>query len=446
MSGLEINFDGLVGPTHNYGGLSLGNIASMGSGGDVSNPKAAALQGLAKMKTMVSLGLPQGFLPPHERPFVPALRRWGFLGSDRDVVAKAATDAPILLRNASSASAMWTANAATVSPSPDTTDGRLHFTPANLSSMLHRSIEAPFTARVLATAFSDGALFAHHAPVPGGGGMGDEGAANHGRLCDAHGSSGVELFVYGKSVFDNLDGWRFWPRQAEEASAAIIRTHGVAQNAVLLRQSREAVEAGAFHNDVVAVANGPVLLYHERAFADPAEPFDRVRALSEARGFDPVFLSVAESDVPLGDAISSYLFNSQLVTLPSGEMALILPGEAERNDRAKAWVDGVIAGNAPITAAHYLDLHQSMKNGGGPACLRLRVAVTETEQQAIHQGFLLDDEKIATLEAWVDRYYRDRMSSAELADPDLLIETREALDGLTTQLGMGSLYDFQREP
>ncbi len=44
----EINFDGIVGPSHNYAGLSLGNLASARNAGAVSRPRDAALQGLAK--------------------------------------------------------------------------------------------------------------------------------------------------------------------------------------------------------------------------------------------------------------------------------------------------------------------------------------------------------------------------------------------------------------
>ena len=357
---VEVNFDGLVGPTHNYGGLSVGNVASMASGGGVSNPKAAALQGLQKMRALMKLGIPQAILPPHERPFVPALRAMGFTGSDREVVTAAGQHAPILLRNTSSASAMWTANAATVSPSADTEDGRVHFTPANLAAIYHRSIEHPLTIRVLKTIFASDTHFAHHDTIPAGGAMGDEGAANHGRLCQEHGTRGLELFVYGRSAFEQLDRWHFLPRQALEASQAIVQAHGVTGNAVFMRQSRKAVEAGAFHNDVVGVTNGNTLLYHEEAYEEKERAFDTIRQKAEGMGFDPHFLEAPAAEVPLEDAIRSYLFNSQLVSLPQGGMALILPGEAAATPSTKAWVAEAVAGNGPITEAHYFDLNQSM--------------------------------------------------------------------------------------
>src|SRR5579871_2761022 len=145
----EHQFDGLVGPTHNYGGLSAGNVASTEHEGQVSNPRAAARQGLAKMRFVHDLGVAQAVLPPHDRPSLASLRRLGFRGSDEEVIARAAEGDGLLLRQCSSASAMWTANAATVAPSSDTADGRVHFVPANLQQMFHRSIETPTTTRIL---------------------------------------------------------------------------------------------------------------------------------------------------------------------------------------------------------------------------------------------------------------------------------------------------------
>ena len=142
MSAYEVNFDGLVGLTHHYAGLSFGNVASTRNQQAVANPKLAARQGLLKMKQLADLGFVQAVLPPHERPQVDLLRQLGFSGTDAQVLARAAQQAPRLLCAVSSASAMWTANAATVSPSSDTADGRVHFTVANLNNKFHRASEA----------------------------------------------------------------------------------------------------------------------------------------------------------------------------------------------------------------------------------------------------------------------------------------------------------------
>ena len=442
----EINFDGLVGPTHNYGGLSVGNLASMNNLGAASNPRAAVLQGIDKMRTLMKLGLKQGVLPPHDRVHIPTLKRFGFDGTDKEILEKAWKSSPALVTNLASASSMWTANAGTVCPSTDSFDGRVHFTAANLASMFHRASEAKFTARMLKCIFNDEAYFAHHAPIPKGGQMGDEGAANHGRLAKEHGEPGVQIFVYGHSAFEKTTGATFEARQALEASQAIARQHEVHhQRVVYIRQSRKCIDAGAFHNDVVSVTNGQVLLYHQDAFENPTEAFNQLnQACSTAGGIQPILIEVPTAKVSLEDAIQSYLFNSQLVTLPSGEMALILPQDAQENDRTRNWVAECLADHTPIKHAHYLDLKQSMRNGGGPACLRLRVVLSYEEQEALGERGLVTPDLCTKLESWAKQHYRDRLAPDELGDPDLLDESRHALDALTELLNLGSLYDFQR--
>jgi succinylarginine dihydrolase len=440
---IEANFDGLIGPTHNYAGLSPGNLASHSNARQRSAPRQAALQGLDKMAFVAGLGLPQGFLPPHERPHLPTLRRLGFTGSDAQVIERAARDAPQALALCCSASPMWAANAATVSAGPDTADGRLHFTPANLVSMPHRAIEAPFTGRVLRTLFADENLFAHHDPVPGGATYGDEGAANHGRLSVAPADPGVTLLVYGREALEQGRG-RFPARQALEASQAIARAHGLdPQRVVFARQSSQAIDAGAFHNDVVAVANGPVLFAHRAAFADP----HALRAaLTERLGEALQFVEVSEAQVPLALAVRSYLFNSQLLSLPDGRgMALVLPEESREEARVYDYLQSLRDVGGPIRELHFVDVRQSMRNGGGPACLRLRVPLTGAQRAAVHPSFLMDAERLSTLRDWVQRHYREQLSPGDLGDPALLDETRRALDELTQLLGVGSLYDFQRD-
>ena len=417
----EVNFDGIVGPTHHYGGLSYGNVASMRNRQSVSHPKQAALQGLAKMRFMMGLGLKQAVLPPHERPHVPTLRRLGYDGSDAEIIEKVAKDDPWLLSSVSNASAMWAANAATVSPSADTANGRVHFTPANLITQFHRSIEPAMTAAVLKRIFADEKRFAHHPPLPAAPAFGDEGAANHTRLCRAYGEAGVELFTYAEGQT------KFPARQSRQASAAVARMHGVA-GAIFVRQNPEAIDAGAFHNDVVAVGNRNVLFHHEKAWIEPIPPLPDIRRIE-----------VADSDVPLADAVSSYLFNSQLVTLPDGRDVLVAPSECRENERVRAYLDRGV-----FDTVHFVDVRQSMGNGGGPACLRLRVVLTEAELPAMHQGVLLNDDLLRKLEAWVERNYRDELRADDLADPKLLDESRRALDELTSLLGLGSLYEFQR--
>ena len=446
IDAVEANFDGLVGPTHNYAGLSWGNVASRSNVRAVSNPREAALQGLQKMKRLADRGYVQGILPPHERPHIPTLRALVFSGSYSDVLRAAARTSPVILAAVASASNMWTANAATVSPSADTHDRRVHFTPANLSAKFHRSIEHVVTGRALKSIFADEAWFAHHPALPSVSQFGDEGAANHTRLCAAYGEPGVEIFVYGQIAMDESAPAprRFPARQTLEASQAIARLHGLTDaHAVFAQQNPDAIDAGVFHNDVIAVGNGNVLFYHEKAFLDEERVLADIR--SRLRGTELQTVRVSDSDVPLPDAVSSYLFNSQLLNLPGGEgMLLAVPGECREIPSVSQYLDALRDGGGPIRTVEVFDVKQSMRNGGGPACLRLRVALTSDELAAMHSGVLLTDELYERLTIWVQGHYRSEMSQEDLADPMLLDESRHALDELTGILGLGSIYDFQR--
>ncbi|OLF72188.1 succinylarginine dihydrolase [Maricaulis sp. W15] len=445
MTAREANFDGLIGPTHNYGGLSDGNLASAKNEGLVSSPREGVLEGLAKMKRLADAGLVQGLLPPHERPFLPLLRRAGFTGSDAHVIETAWKQAPGLVRKASSASPMWAANAATVSPSADTADGRLHFTPANLLTTLHRSIEGRQTQRGLSWAFADRSRFAVHDPLPMQADFADEGAANHVRLCDEQGGEGVEIFVYGRTAGESWSG-SFPARQTLEACQAVARSHGLdPKRCVFLRQSQAAIDAGAFHNDVVCVGTRTTLFFHEQAFEDRDSALEAIRRAADGL-FDPVFVEVPEVEVPIADAITSYLFNSQLLEWPGeGRLALIAPKETEETATTRTYCETMVAGNGPIGRVEFVDVRQSMRNGGGPACLRLRVVLTPEEQAAVTPTALMTDSLHAQLTTWANTHYRDRLRPDDLGDPALLRESREALDALTGILNLGSgFYPFQR--
>ncbi len=437
-----MNFDGIPGPTHNYSGLAQGNLAAERNAQQIANPREAALQGLAKMRALAARGIAQGVLPPQERPDVAALRALGFHGRDADVVARAGRQAPELLAACSSAAAMWAANAATVSPSADCADGRVHFTPANLVTHFHRALEAPTTTRVLRAIFADTARFCVHDPLPAAPQFGDEGAANHTRFGEAIDRPGAELFVYGRrGLSAGPVPARFPARQTREASEAIARRHGLDPARVVFAQQRpDTIDAGVFHNDVIAVGEGTFLLCHERAFVEqPA----LLRTLSRVVG--PAFRSIVvrESELPLADAVATYLFNSQLIERADGRFLLVAPAECRAHRAASEVLDRLTTGDAPIAEILTFDLRQSMRNGGGPACLRLRVPVTSDERAAIRPNVILDEDLAATLENWVRQNYRDRLESADLRDPALLDESRRALDELTGLLELPSIYPFQ---
>jgi succinylarginine dihydrolase len=383
---------------------------------------------------------------PVARPDVAFLRRLGFTGSDREVWAAAYAAEPGLARQALAASSMWTANAATVSPSADCPDGRLHFTIANLASMLHRFLEAEHTLRLLERVFPDPEHFAVHPALPPHAALSDEGAANHMRLCASHGAPGIEVFVYGREAGEVAATQRFPARQTLESTRAIARAHGLdAARTIFARQSAEAIDAGAFHNDVVAVASEYVLFFHEKAFADKAGLAAEIEA--KARGhFAPALVEVPDERVSLDDAIQSYLFNAQLVRFPGRDrMTLIAPKEVEETPTVAAWLAEACVGNGPIGEVRAMDLRESMRNGGGPACLRLRVVATPAQRTAIAGGFLVDHTLLDALEAWVRRRYRETLAPADFGDPALVDETQAALDELTRILPLGSdFYPFQR--
>ncbi|MCH9609092.1 MAG: N-succinylarginine dihydrolase [Chlamydiales bacterium] len=396
----NIIFDGLIGPTHHFGGLSFDNPASLKHKHLCSNPKQAALQGLKKMKLLMDLGIPQGIIPPHERPSLLHLRNSGFTGTDGEVIEKASKQAPELFYAFSSAAPMWVANSATISPSSNTIDGKLHISIANLNYNLHRAIESGTTYAFFSRLFPMATL---HSPLTCGGNFGDEGAANHVRM-----ESGEEIFVYGSG------------RQHKEASRAIARRHQV-KNPLFLEQSDEAIAQGAFHNDLIGLSDGKTYYFHEKAYTSTT-PLKHLP-----------YQMISEKKLPLKEALSSYIFNSQIIKDKNGDLILIAPKESENLNLD--WL--------PIKKKIFVDLSQSMHNGGGPACLSLTVPMTQEERAHLHQPILLTPTLYNTLVAWVEKYYRESLNIEELADPLLLDETREALDSLTQLLKLNKLYLFQ---
>lgn len=442
MSAREVNFDGLPGLTHHYAGLSFGNEASVRSQHQVSNPKLAALQGLMKMKALADLGFAQGVIPPHERPNVEALRQIGFSGSDAGVVAGAAKQAPQLLSAVSSASSMWVANAATVSPSADSADGRVHLTVANLNNKFHRAIEAPTTAALLRAIFRDRDYFTVHDALPQVAMFGDEGAANHNRFSHGYAEPGVQLFVYGREEANPaLAPTRYPARQTREASEAVARLHQLdPARTVFAQQNPQVIDQGVFHNDVIAVSNQQALFCHQQAFVN--QPQLLAELAEKLPGFQPI--EVPADRVSVADAVSTYLFNSQLLSKANGKMLLVLPEEARRHPGVWAYLSELAASGGVIDELKVFDLRESMCNGGGPACLRLRVALTAQQQAAVNPAVMMNDALFATLNGWVERHYRDRLTQADLADPQLLLEGRTALDELTKLLDLGNVYRFQQ--
>lgn len=437
----EVNFDGLPGMTHCFGGLSFGNEPSLENEGDVSNPRLAALQGLNKMKFLASLGIKQAVLPPQERPHIPSLRQVGFSGTISDILQAAKKTCPWILPQVSSSASMWTANAATVSPSIDSVDSHIHFTPANLATYFHRSMEAKTTQKILQAVFPNTIFFEHHSPLPANELFPDEGAANHTRFCKNYGSPGVQFFTYGKSIVDpSSPKPRKYPaRQTKEASEAIARLHLLYPGHTIFAYNHpDAIDQGAFHNDLVAVGNQNVLLIHELALWKQGEILDQLKkTVSHVCDTE---LIVIETKLP----IKSYFFNSQIITLDDGKMALIAPESCRRYPEVERFIDELLNDSKnPIGQVHYIDLSESLKNGGGPACLRLRVVMNNAELSEMNQNVLFTEELYQKLTTHVNKHYPSSLSLADLANPKLYQKNCDALDELSKILQLGEIYSFQ---
>ena len=432
----ECQFDALVGPTHNYAGLAYGNVASERHRAQASNPKLAARQGLEKMWQVASWGIPQAVLPPLVRPQTAWLRHLGFAGTNLDVIRQAARSEPALLAAAYSASSMWAANAATVSPSPDTADGRVHFTPANLASSLHRSLESHDMLPVLRAIFSSEAFFCVHPTLPGVVALTDEGAANHTRLVSEWHQAGIEWFVFGRNALNSQapHSQRYPARQTLQASQAVARRHGLsAERTCFSQQNPVAIDAGVFHNDVICVGHRGLVLIHQEALVEQASALEALRNLYERLYHRSLLVvEIPSTRLSLDDAVKSYLFNSQLVTTSEGKTVLLCPQECEAVPAAHATLSGLMAGEftqgrSPIDALKVLDLRQSMNNGGGPACLRLRVLLNREQRKAVRGRVWLDQSLYSDLQSWIERHYPERIEPQDLSDLDLAVRSWEAL-------------------
>ncbi len=435
---LEYNFDGLPGPTHNYAGLSFGNRASMENKHKISNPQAGALEGLQKMKFLMDKGFKQALLPPQERPNLLFLKKLGFTGSVQKILSSAWSFSPSLLASCYSASSMWTANSALFSPSADTEDQKAHFTPANLQTSLHRFLETKATALILKKIFKEPSLFVHHPPLPTVPLFSDEGSANHSRFCASYSAKGVEFFVYGRE--GSHSSTKFPARQSEMAFKITAFRHKLRPDkTVFATQNPQAIDAGAFHNDVLCVADQNLIFFHEKAFLKTQKVLQEIE---EKLDVPLLKIKVREQDIPLHRAISSYLFNSQLLCLKKGEWFLLAPTECQKDEQVRGYLH-YLSQNSPIKEIAFSPLRQSMKNGGGPACLRFRVVLTEKEAMTIPKGVCLSQKLYEQIKSWIKKHYRDRIQPQDLLDPDLMRESQTALDELSQLLALRNIYSFQ---
>lgn len=436
----EVNFDGLVGPTHNYAGLSYGNLASYKNKMSESSPRKAALQGLEKMKYLMDRGVVQGILPPQVRPALSLLRNLGYEGTDKVILNKAFQHDPLFFLQCSSASAMWAANAAMVSPSVDCLDRKVHITPANLISNFHRSIETNFTAKILKFIFKNKTYFTVHDPLPGVSIFSDEGAANFCRITKDHGKKGLEVFVHGREALKN-DNLNYPARQTSKANLTHIRRHQLSKPYYFdIRQNARVINHGVFHNDVISVSNENLFLYHELAFSEKGD-LNQLQEMAESvTNGDVHFIKVLDKDLSVKEAVQTYLFNSQIITLSKGKMLLLAPQECKNSKMAQKVIHKILESNNPIQEVHYMDLRESMRNGGGPACLRLRVVLTEKEQGALSGNILLTNALYKKLVDWVNEFYPEKLMPADLKNYQLYCQNQIAFEELEKILRLPLIF------
>lgn len=412
----EVIFIGLSGITHHYGGLSPDNVASDSNRGRESNPRIAALQVLALVRHLRSLGVTVGILPPQLRPHLPALQATGLS------IETASLEE---LEKVSSSSFMWAANAATVTPKCDSEDTKLHLTTANLYTNPHRRIEAQATHHVLSQIFQHVPDTIIHPPLEYFQGFLDEGAANHMRLSPSHDALGLNVFVYGK-------------RQNLAASQAVAKAHHIPpEQRLFFQQNPEVINKGVFHNDVIAVSNKNLLLVHVQAYANGMSDIAKIEAkyavLHPQNHLQLIVIN--DDDLSVEEAVHSYFFNSQIVSKKNGKMAVIAPQELQNlyNGKAAKLMDKIcMSSENSIDEIQYLDLRQSMRNGGGPACLRLRVPLVQSQITALveNTGVIADEKMLSVLEKLVEKYYPETLTPDGLRNPELYQKNQEFITSL----------------
>ncbi|MEM7558560.1 MAG: N-succinylarginine dihydrolase, partial [Planctomycetota bacterium] len=160
-------------------------------------------------------------------------------------------------------------------------------------------------------------------------------------------------------------------------------------------------------------------------------------------------IEVSQAELPMEEAVASYFFNSQLLSpsqLEGSEglddfryedsgMVLVCPGQCLEIDSARQLIERLIAdpGN-PISAVHYVTLAESMANGGGPACLRLRVSLCEEELAQVDSRFRVTPESLDKLRSVIEREYPDRLVGSDFLNADCRQQIRKATECLRSAL------------
>jgi len=117
-------------------------------------------------------------------------------------------------------------------------------------------------------------------------------------------------------------------------------------------------------------------------------------------------------------------------------MTLVVPSECQDNQPVWNWLQQMLAGNGPIRHVKVVDVRQSMANGGGPACLRLRVVA---DPATVDPRFMLDDAKAEAMEKVVAEFWPEQINPADIGSESLAATIRTARAQMLDLLGLTEL-------
>lgn len=419
--------DALVGPSHHFGGIAFGNKASLAHQHQASNPRKAALESLEKMRLVYECGAKQLIIPPQVRPQLSTFKQLsGTRGFTKTNLDQLFQFAPQFLSALFSTSYMWQANAGIVSAACDAFDGLVHITPANLQSHFHRSEEVVQTAKQFKTLFEPIKKVKIHAPVSMS--FPDEGAANCIRFSSKKAESGLNFWVYSKSQFEH-PATLFPARQSKEALQLIARKHKL-KHVLFAKQSEEAINAGVFHNDVIAMGIGTLLVVHKHAYDNQKKVLDDLQEQAmHVLGEPLTIIEVSSRAMCLEEAVKSYVFNSQLIKKANGDIILLAPLTAKKYPSAKRLLAKLLK-QSHIKQVHYVPLEESMNNGGGPACLRLAMNLEKDIIQKIPKSYIFSIKRYHLLVEFVKTHYPDWIVLRHFKDPDFIQELHDIVKKL----------------
>ena len=175
------------------------------------------------------------------------------------------------------------------------------------------------------------------------------------------------------------------------------------------------------------------MLIHERAWENQAATLHRIRA----RVPDLRVFQVSSRDLSLEQAVTSYLFNSQLLETSDG---WLLNAPIECADGAARMVVDRLERDGFVDRVRFNDLRQSMDGGGGPACLRLRLPLTEDEFRLLPETLMMTEERVEKLRSWVKKWYPSILRIEDLADAGFARRARKCSQALVEVLGCDRRY------